>query len=128
VGQTVSAAGEDLKMDVSRRSEDTLRTGVRSPGGGIVVRTTDRGVPLAMRLDQREMSKPPTQLAQEILLLCQLSAKRMQAAQRRDLVDRGVSPAVIRGLNLSTDEEVARIEAQLLGDEDDPPHTWMSRV
>jgi hypothetical protein len=81
-----------------------------------------------MTLNQRELAKAPTQLAREILLLCQLSGKRLQAAQRRDLVDRGVSPAVIRGLNLSTDDEVARIEAQLLGDEDDPPHTWMSRV
>jgi hypothetical protein len=116
-------------MDVSRRSEDTLRIPVRSPGGGLLVRTTDRGVPIAIKLDQRELAKSPAQLAREILLLCQLSAKRMQAAQRRDLIARGVSPAVVRSLNLCSEEELIHAEVALRGDDsDDPPDTWMVRV
>ena len=127
-------------MDASRRFKDISRSTVdetrgamgetqMSPDGGILVRTTDRGIPVAMKLDKRELTKSPTQLAQEILLLCEVSAKRIQAAQRRDLVARGFSPAVIHGLNLSTEAELVRAEAQLRdGDPDDPPDTWMSRV
>ncbi len=82
-----------------------------------------------MKLDQRELTKSPTQLAQEILLLCEVSARRIQAGQRRDLVARGFSPAVIRGLNLSTEEELVRAEAQLRdSDLDDPPNSWIGRV
>ena len=100
-----------------------------SPSGGIQVRTTERGLPIMLKLDQRELSKPPMQLAQDILLLCQLSAKRMQVARRRGLVARGVSPAAIRGLNLSTEEELARAEAELRDDDPDaPPDTWMHPV
>jgi hypothetical protein len=100
-----------------------------SPSGGIQVRTTERGLPIELKLDQRELSKSPTQLARDILLLCQLSAKRIQVARRRGLVAGGFSPTVIRGLNLSTEEELARAEAELGDDDpDDPPDTWMHPV
>lgn len=90
---------------------------------------TERGLPIALKLDQRELSRAPKQLARDILLLCQLSAKRAQVARRRDLVARGFSPAVVRGLNLSTEEELARAEAELRGDDaDGPPDTWMRPV
>jgi hypothetical protein len=116
-------------MDVSRRSEDTSRTAARSPGGGILVRTTDRGLPTAIKLDQRELAKSPTQLAQEILLLCQLSAMRMQVAQRQDLFARGFSTDVVRSLDLCSEEELAQAELALRGDDsDEPPGTWMVRV
>lgn len=106
------------------------RNGARgSRSRGIQVRTTERGLPTALKLDPRELSKPPTQLAEDILLLCQLSARRMQVARRKGLVAAGVAPDVIRGLNLSTEEELARAEAELHGDD---PHgafrTWMEPV
>ncbi len=97
--------------------------------GGIAVRTTERGLPIALKVDQRELSKPPGQLARDILLLCQLSARRMQVARRRDLVARGVDPSVIRGLDLSTFEALADAEAELRGaDDDSAPDTWMTRI
>jgi hypothetical protein len=100
-----------------------------SLSGGIQVRTTERGLPIALNLDQRELSKSPMQLARDILLLCQLSAKRIQVARRRGLVAGSFSPTVIRGLNLSTEEELARAEAELGDDDpDDPPETWMHPV
>lgn len=97
--------------------------------GGIAVRTTERGLPIALKLDQRELSKPPGQLARDIFLLCQLSARRMQVTRRRDLVARGVDPGVIRGLDLSTAEALAQVEAEVQGaDPDSPPDTWMIRI
>ena len=56
------------------------------------------------------MSRAPEDLAREILSLCQLSALRQQVARRRDLLERGFSPAVIRGLNLATEEDLAKAE------------------
>ena len=87
-------------------------------------------MPVALKLDQCELSKSPMQLAQDILSLCQLSAKRMQVARRRSLVARGFSPVVIRGLNLCTEEELTRAEAALLGeqDPDGPPNTWLNPI
>jgi hypothetical protein len=100
-----------------------------SPNGRIVVRTTERGLPTGLKLDPRELSKPPTQLAHEVLLLCQLSARRMQVARRRDLVARGFNVSAIRGLDLSTEEALAQAEAELRGeDSDDAPDTWMTPI
>jgi hypothetical protein len=102
---------------------------LRSPSEGIQVRTTERGLPIALKLDHRELSKPPLQLARDILLLCQLSAKRIQVARRHALVAGGFSPTVIRGLNLSTEEQLARAQAELGDhDPDDPPDTWMHPI
>jgi hypothetical protein len=96
---------------------------------GIQVRTTERGLPIAIKLDPRELSKPPTQLAEDILLLCQVSARRMQVTRRNSLVAAGVAPDVIRGLDLSTEEELGRAEAALRGDDpDDASRTWMEPV
>lgn len=107
----------------------TMQGSQTSPNGRIVVRTTERGLPLAIKLDRRELLKPPTQLAEEVLLLCQLSAARMQVARRRDLVARGFSPAVIRSLDLSTEQELADVHTRFHDrDLDDPPHTWMNRI
>ena len=82
-----------------------MEVSLRSPNGGIRLRVTERGLPMALKLEQPELSKAPTHLAHEILLLCQLGARRAQVARRRDLVARGDTPAVIHSLNLSTEEE-----------------------
>ncbi|OBG78659.1 MULTISPECIES: hypothetical protein [unclassified Mycobacterium] len=99
-----------------------------SRSGGIQVRTTERGLPIALKLDKRELSKSPTQLAQEILTLCQLSAKRMQVERRRALLAAGVSPGIVRGLNLSSPEELARAEAESSDSPDDLPDSWMRPI
>jgi hypothetical protein len=106
-----------------------VEVSLRSPSGGIQLRATERGLPTALKLEHRELSKAPSQLAHEVLLLCQLGAKRAQVARRRDLVARGTTPAVIRGLNLSTEEELANAEAEMYGEDTDaPPETWMKPV
>jgi hypothetical protein len=107
--------------------EDTAVDGsLRSPGGGIQVSTTERGLPVALRLDASELKKPAAELADEILALCQLSGRRRQVARRRELVARGVSAAVIGGLNLCTEDELAQAETRFRqDDEDDGPDTWL---
>jgi hypothetical protein len=72
------------------------------------------------------MSRAPEDLAREILALCQLSAMRLQVARRRDLRERGFSPEVVRGLNLATEEELAKAEESARGDDDELPETWMT--
>jgi hypothetical protein len=100
---------------------------VRSPSGNLSVVTTERGLPLTVRIDSSELTKPPTQLASELLALCRLSAARAQQARRQELAERGTPANVIRGLWLATDEDVARLEQEALG-EDDAPVTWMRSV
>jgi hypothetical protein len=98
-----------------------------SKRGGIQVRTTERGLPLAIKLDERELSRPPLELAQDILALCQLSGLRLQVARRDALVARGTTAAVLQGLSLGTAEDVRQAEARLSHAEDDAdPDTWMS--
>jgi hypothetical protein len=112
-----------------RQREIVLEVSLRSPSGGVRLRVTERGLPMALEIEQPELSKAPTQLAHEILLLCQLGARRAQVARRRDLVARGATPAVIRGLNLSTEEDLANAEAELYGEDGDvPPGSWMEPV
>lgn len=103
---------------------------VRSPSGGIQVLTTERGLPLRLKLDQREFNRTPQDLAGEILALCLLSAKRAQVAHRRELAEKGFAANAIRGLNLATEEELAEAEAALRGgqDEDGPPGSWLRSV
>ena len=101
---------------------------VQSRSGTISVVTSERGLPLALRLDPLELKKAPEQLASEILALCRLSAARAQVARRRDLAEKGFSAAVIRGLPLATEDELARAEEEVLGDEDDLPSSWRRSV
>lgn len=101
---------------------------VQSRSGTISVRTTERGLPVALRIDAVELNKPPGQLAADILALCRLSATRAQVARRRDLVEKGFSATVIHGLQLATEEELARAEDEALGDEDDLPTSWRRSV
>jgi hypothetical protein len=101
---------------------------VKSRNGTISVRTTERGLPVALRLDAVELTKPPEQLARDIMALCRVSAGRAQVARRRDLVEKGFSAEIIRGLRLTTEEELALVEEEVLGDEDDLPPSWRRSV
>lgn len=92
---------------------------------GISVRTTERGLPTQLKIGAEQMSRAPEDLARDILSLCQLSAQHIQVARRRDLLRRGFSPAVIRGLNLATDEDLANSERMARGENEEPPEPWM---
>jgi hypothetical protein len=106
--------------------EPVTQRPVISRSGDISVRTTERGLPTHLKIGVAEMSRAPEDLAREILSLCQLSAMRLQVARRRDLLECGVSPAVVRGLNLATEEDLAKAEEEARGDDEGPPETWMT--
>jgi hypothetical protein len=106
--------------------EPAAQRPVVSRTADISVRTTERGLPTHVKIGAAEMSRAPEDLAREILSLCQLSALRLQVARRRELAERGFSPAVIRGLNLATEEDLAKAEEQARGDDEGPPETWMT--
>lgn len=97
---------------------------VQSPGGTISVHTTERGLPVALRLDPVELKKPPAQLADEIMALCRLSAARAQVERRRDLAEKGYTASIIDPLQLATAEDLARAEDEVLGEEGELPSTW----
>jgi hypothetical protein len=101
---------------------------VQSRGGTISVVTTERGLPVALRLGDVELKKPPQQLASDIMALCRLSAARAQVARRRELAENGFSADVVRALQLATEEDLTSAEADVYGDEDDLPPTWMRSV
>ncbi len=101
---------------------------VKSSSGTISVRTTERGLPVALSLDAVELKKSPEQLARDIMALCRLSAARTQVARRRELAEKGFSTAVIRTLQLATEEELAHAEEEALGDDDDHPPSWRVSV
>ena len=109
-----------------RGSEPVAQRPTVSRTSDISVRTTERGLPIQLKIGAGEMSRAPDDLAREILSLCQLSALRLQVARRRDLLERGFTPAVIRGLNLATEEELAKAEDAASGDDEGPPETWMT--
>lgn len=96
-----------------------------SPGGTICVQTSERGIPVALRLDAVELTKPPERLAAEILALCRLSAARAQVARRRALADNGFSAAVIRGLRLASEADLARAEQEAFADAGAPTDAWL---
>jgi hypothetical protein len=71
---------------------------------------------------------PPEQLARDIMALCRLSAARAQVARRRDLAEKGFSAAVIRGLQLATEEDLAMAEEEVFGADDELPPSWQRPV
>lgn len=103
---------------------------LRSPSGGIQVLTTERGLPTALKLHQRELTKSPQDLAREVLALCQLSAARAQVARRRDLAARGFPSNVVNALPLATEGDLVAAERAVRGDEDpdELPDSWMKSV
>lgn len=100
-----------------------------SPSGGIVVATTEQGLPTSIRLERSEMDKPAQTLARDILALCRLAGRRAAAARREEMIAAGVGSEALSYLNLPTTRDVLEEEARL--DEDmgaDEPTTWMRRA
>jgi len=99
----------------------------------IRLRTDERGLPVDLAITPRALAMSPDELARRILAMCELSARRAQAARRHELLAGGFAPAVVDGLNLATAEDVRRLEAAMCADgpDDDPeglPSAWLRGV
>lgn len=89
--------------------------------------TTERGLPVALKIDPRELKKSPQHLANEILQLCRISAMRAQVAHRREMRAEGRDPAVIEALGLAAESDLVRAEDAMFGDAE-LPDSWMRSV
>ncbi|MFT4127750.1 MAG: hypothetical protein QM662_16170 [Gordonia sp. (in: high G+C Gram-positive bacteria)] len=106
------------------RSESSARTSsARSRSGGLAVVTTEQGLPLAVRIDDRELGKAPGMLAEEIVQLCRQSAMAAGIRLRANLGDNGTPGEVIDALGLPTTDDLVR--AEHLADDGDQPTTWL---
>ncbi len=91
------------------------------------MRTTEQGLPLAIRIDPRELRYGGTRLADEILELCRRSALEAGARRRDDLARAGVPGDILDRLGLPTRAQVA--ETQRSQDEaESAPTSWMRPV
>lgn len=112
---------------VGARTSQGRQGAARSPSGSISVVTTEQGLPVALRLDPRELKKSPQHLANEILALCRLSGMRAQVAHRRELQAQGMDAPTIEIMRLATESDVVNAEERIFGD-GDLPDSWMRSV
>jgi hypothetical protein len=95
-----------------------------SRSGRIRVRATEGGVPTAVTIEPREMTRPPDELARDLLRLCRQAALRAQLERRRQHTEAGVEPTTLRLLGLPTHDEVARIEEEIESEYEHEPVSW----
>jgi hypothetical protein len=110
-----------------QEDDHMVEKSVRSAGGGVAVVTTERGLPVRMKIDARELTRDAADLAREILLLCRVSATRQQVARRRGLESGGVDSSVADRLGLASEAELETAEAALYGDSEQLPDTWLKQ-
>ncbi|TQF66119.1 hypothetical protein FK531_19155 [Rhodococcus spelaei] len=92
--------------------------------GTVTVTATDRGQPLEVRIEQRELRYGSGRLATAILEMCRASAAEAKVRRREDLARAGVRADVLDRLGLPTRAELAR--AQRAEESDEPaPTSWM---
>ncbi|MEV6771290.1 hypothetical protein AB0N05_21985 [Nocardia sp. NPDC051030] len=99
-----------------------------SSNGAIRVRTTEQGLPLAVKIDPAELHRDPTQLAAELLRVCQRAANRAGLARRKQLEEAGMSAAGLARTGLPTEADVARQEIVEEQDYDTEPQSWLRTV
>ncbi|MFD3507575.1 hypothetical protein [Nocardia sp. NPDC058666] len=96
--------------------------------GSIKVRTSEQGLPLGLRVDPAELHRDPSQLAAEILRLCQRTAARAGALRRRQLAEAGVSAETLALSGLPTEADVARLEYVEEQEYDTEPQSWLRTI
>ncbi|MCZ8380198.1 hypothetical protein O6P37_15095 [Mycobacterium sp. CPCC 205372] len=97
----------------------------RSFDGGVAVSTTENGLPVAIRIEDVELQKPPQELAEQIMALCRLSAVRAQVMRRRELTAAHADAAVLRDLRLATEEDLTQAEEAVARGADVLPTSWL---
>jgi hypothetical protein len=99
---------------------------IPSRGAGKRVKTTRHGLSTQLKIGIRQTSRAPDHAAHEIPSLCPSSATRLQLAHRRDLAERGCTPAVIPNRQLATEEDLDSADDRTQRDDDGRPETRRS--
>ncbi|MFE4455843.1 hypothetical protein ACFROC_00665 [Nocardia tengchongensis] len=101
---------------------------VANTSGSIRVRTTNQGLPLAVKVEAAELHRDSAQLAGEVLRLCQKAANRAGLALRKQLEEAGLDAAGLARTGLPTEADVARQEIVEEQDYDTEPQSWLRSV
>ncbi|MFC4602591.1 hypothetical protein [Rhodococcus kronopolitis] len=96
----------------------------RNRAGTVAVRCTDRGLPLEVRLDQRELRYGGARLAATILDLSRRATAEAKAVRRIELAEAGVRADVLDALGLPTRAEHSRAERAAAADRP-APSSWL---
>lgn len=89
---------------------DVATATAHNPAGTVTVRCSDRGLPLEVRLDPRELRYGGGRLAATVLEVGRLAAAEARARRRTELADAGVPPDVLDALGLPTRAALAEAE------------------
>ena len=98
----------------------------RSRSGGLGVRTTAQGLPVAVRIEASELDKDPALLASDILRLCQQAAMSAGIRLRENLLAAGIDRDLVQEMQLPRPDDLARAEWRD-DEEDDAPASGLQR-
>ncbi|MGW0003348.1 hypothetical protein [Nocardia grenadensis] len=101
---------------------------VTSRSGSIEIETTEQGLPIALTIEREELSRPPGELAAEIVRLCKRSANRAGLERRAELAAAGLSSEMLALTGLPKPEDVAHQELVEEAEYDVEPESWMRPV
>jgi hypothetical protein len=96
--------------------------------GTISVRTTEQGLPVAIRVDGDELrSRDPQELARKIVRLCERARTWAGVAKRAELVAAGTSSEIIAAWGLPTQQDLLRQEQLEEYEFGEAPDSWVRR-
>ncbi|MFF5035521.1 hypothetical protein [Nocardia salmonicida] len=121
-GETVEGEFAEGRFAAYTVDEAALR------GGAITVRTTDSGLPLAVRVNADQLRRSPADLAADLLVLCRQAADRAGLRRRAYLADLGVPPDALDLLGLPVLAQVEQAELGFEADHDYEPRSWLDRA
>ncbi|TSD97870.1 hypothetical protein FOV72_07430 [Gordonia rubripertincta] len=98
----------------------------RSRSGGLAVRTTAQGLPVAVHIASTELDKHPELLAADILRLCRQSAMSAGIRLRENLLAAGVDRDLVNEMKLPQPEDLAAAEERD-DEEADATASWLRR-
>lgn len=98
----------------------------RSRSGGLAVRTTAQGLPVAVHIASTELDKHPELLAADILRLCKQAAMSAGIRLRENLLAAGVDRDLVNEMKLPRPEDLSAAEERD-DEEADAMTSWLRR-
>ncbi|GAB05844.1 hypothetical protein GOAMR_45_00420 [Gordonia amarae NBRC 15530] len=105
------------QSDLTARTQSDCSTGfagalttVRSRSGSITVTATHQGLPVSIKIADREMRRDMAGLAAELTELCQGAAMVSGIRLRTKLLDEGMDADIVGAMGLPTSDDLADFE------------------